>query len=296
MQKEFSEILKVTFQVAVKHYYQSLEVYVQERDQARWSEVQENLALAYKELEVDTAIPLKTLILQLPAWKNPYKSIRVKKTLKIGFQPKLIVEIFIDHVFLIQNSDCDLVNAEKSYQQVIDTISRDERPENWARARGGLGETYLAKKDLTNAISNYKMALEVFSPNNFPKKSFQTSDQLGNLYYFQKDFRSAREFYTIAHEAIELMRNEIQRESSKRELAGKNVEVYERLVYCCLLEGDVLAALEYVFAAKSRVFLDQLVSTRLDLSTTAANNSAFASDIKKEYIRCVIKSTDCLTY
>ncbi|MBV6390985.1 MAG: hypothetical protein KPEEDBHJ_00189 [Anaerolineales bacterium] len=273
---------KNNLQVALKHYQQSLEVYDQERDQTRWSEVQENLALVHKDLS-RYSYSIEDLDLAIAYLENSLQIYMREESLENWVSAKINSGDIYRSRFSYTKSESDLLNSEKNYQQAIEVISRDERPESWARAHGGLGETYLAKKDLTNAISNYKMALEVFSPNNFPKESFQTSEQLGNLYYFQNDYRSAREFFTIAHEAIESMRSEIQRESTKRELAGKNVEVYERLVYCCLLEGDVLAALEYVFAAKSRVFLDQLVSTRLDLSTTAANNSAFSIDIKRVY-------------
>lgn len=265
-------------QSAISCYENSLKIYSREKDITRWAEVQENLAITYKDLSrinnpadnINNSLRCLELALQHPE-KNFEHWVSAKINLGDIYRSR----------FSITNDKNDLLNAEASYLQVLDRITQNERPQYWASAHGGLGETYLALRDIENAITNYKLALEVFSPENFPEKSFQTSEEVGHLCYLKRDFNTARHFYTIAHQSIENIRSEIKREKFKRELAGENVRLYERLVYCCLLEGDVHSALEYVFAAKSRIFLDQLSSTRLDLSTMMANNSAFASNLEE---------------
>lgn len=265
---------------AIYHHTMSLEYCTKETLPREWSQIQNSLGNAFNERifgskadNVEEAIKYYHKALELRKHSDfPNEWAMTQSNLGNAYRNRLVGE-------LQQN----YVQAAFHYKNALVVYTRSEYPEDWARLQLNMGILHVSLDKKVEAISFLENALDVYKPYLFPHYAQTTASILGDCLYEDCNFLQARNTYSIVHKAIESMRSEIQRESTKRELAGKNAEVYERLVYCCLLEGDVLAALEYVFAAKSRVFLDQLVSTRLDLSATAANNSAFAIDIKRVY-------------
>ena len=115
----------------------------------------------------------------------------------------------------------------------------------------------------------------------FPQDCRDTAYWLGRLLYDEHYFLEARHALVTAHQAVEALRGEIQRDVAKRSLAQENADLYARLVSCCLKEGDEEAAFGYAVAGKGRAFVDLLATARFDLSSARTSDPALSDDLQK---------------
>ena len=173
------------------------------------------------------------------------------------------------------------------YEQAQQVWTRQAFPEDWAMSMHNLAYTYAQRikggrvENIELAIECLQQALEVMKPQSLPQNCRDTAYSLGGLLYREGRFAEARQAFVTAHEAVEALRGEVVREAAKRELAEENANLYARLVYCCLHEGDEVAAFKYAAAGKGRAFADLLATAHFDLSAAAANDPAFAADWEK---------------
>jgi hypothetical protein len=172
-------------------------------------------------------------------------------------------------------------------QAALELVSRDSQPELWAVLQGRLGNSLAQNslgdraQNIEDAIEHYELALQVRTPTTFPQDCRNTAYSLGNLLYNERRFPEARTPFTTAHEAVEALRGEIQREGARRDLAEQNAALYARLVHCCLLRDDEEAAFKNAVAGKGRAFVDMLATARFNLSAAGADDPELAEDLRK---------------
>jgi hypothetical protein len=135
--------------------------------------------------------------------------------------------------------------------------------------------------NLEQAIFHSQQALQVRTPTTFPKDCRDTAYLLGCLLYNERRFSEARHIFATAHQAVEVLRGEVQHNFATRTLDEENADLYARLVFCCLDGGEKVSAFTYAIAGKGRAFVDLLATARFDLSATNANDSALANDLAK---------------
>jgi CHAT domain-containing protein/tetratricopeptide (TPR) repeat protein len=181
----------------------------------------------------------------------------------------------------------NLEQAILHYQHTLEVHTRQDFPERWAGTQHNLGSAYRERirgerdQNLEQAILHYRQALEVRTPMAFPQECRDTAYSLGRLLYDESRLSEARHALDTAHQAVEALRGEVQRDVAKRSLAEENADLYARLVSCCLLEGDEVAAFLYATGGKGRAFVDLLDTARLDLSAASANDPALADDLQR---------------
>lgn len=181
----------------------------------------------------------------------------------------------------------NLERAIDHYERVLEVYTREAFPADWAMTQHNLANAYHDRiggerpENLEEAIRCYRRALEVHAPTAFPLNCRDTAYALGLLLYGMGRFSEARRALATAHEAVESLRGEAQREAARRALADENADLYARLVYCCLVERDETAAFEYAAAGKGRAFVDLLATARVDLSAAGADDPALAEDLRR---------------
>jgi CHAT domain-containing protein/tetratricopeptide (TPR) repeat protein len=173
-------------------------------------------------------------------------------------------------------------------EQALEVYTHESFPFNWAATQYVLAVIYAERirgecaDNMEQAIFHYHQALEVHEPTAYPHYCRDTAYSLGNLLYDLQRYPEARVALETAHQAIEAMRGEVQRDLTKRALAGENVDLYARLVSCCLHERDEAAAFRYTVAGKGRAFVDQLACIRLDPSALEAEDPALAAALRMD--------------
>jgi len=181
----------------------------------------------------------------------------------------------------------NLEQALRHLEQALKVYTRRTNPERWALIQHRLGNIYSNRirgeraENLEQAVLHYQQALQVSTPMTFPQESRDIAYALGYVLYNERRFSEAHHALTIAHQAIEALRSEVQRDIAKRHLARENADLYARLVFCCLQEGDESAAFGYTIAAKGRAFVDLLATTRFDLFAASSSDPVLAEDLRK---------------
>jgi CHAT domain-containing protein/tetratricopeptide (TPR) repeat protein len=259
---------------AILHYQQALEVFTQQAFPHDWALTQHNLGVAYRErIRGERADNMEQAILH--------------------YQQAL--EVFTQQAFpqdwaLTQNNlgvaygerADNLEQAILHYQQALEVFTQQAFPQDWALTQNNLGVAYGERADnLEQSILHYQQALEVYTPITFPQLCRDSAYLLGRLLYNEHRFSEGRYAFETAHQAVEALRGEVQRNFAKRSLAKENADLYARLVSCCLREGDEAAAFVYAIAGKGRAFVDLLATARLDLSAASANDPALADDLHR---------------
>jgi hypothetical protein len=180
----------------------------------------------------------------------------------------------------------NLEQAISHFEQALDASTHQAFPEDWARTQNNLALAYLMRvhgehaDNLEKTILFYQHALEVYTPISFPQKCRDTAYSLGCLFYDHHRFLESRHALSIAHQSVEALRGEMQRDIAKRSLADENADLYARLVSCCLRENDQAAAFEYAVAGKGHAFVDLLATARFDLSAISINDLALKEDLQ----------------
>ncbi|MDX6380977.1 MAG: hypothetical protein QOI57_2001 [Rubrobacteraceae bacterium] len=181
----------------------------------------------------------------------------------------------------------NIEDAIEHYELALQVYTRQDFPEQWATTQNNLATAYSDRirgdraQNIEDAIEHYELALQVRTPTTFPQDCRNTAYSLGNLLYNERRFPEARTPFTTAHEAVEALRSEIQREGARRDLAEQNAALYARLVHCCLLRDDEEAAFKYAVAGKGRAFVDMLATARFNLSAAGADDPELAEDLRK---------------
>jgi len=269
---------------AISHYQQVLQVFTRQAFPIEWAVTQNNLALAYyarirgeRADNLEQAISHFQQALQVFTRQAfPIEWARTQNNLGIAYRERIRGE----------RAD-NLEQAILHCQQALEVRTRQAFPQDWAGIQHNLGNVYGERigweraDNLEQAISHYKQALEVRTPMTLPQDCRDTAYSLGRLLYDEHRFSEGRYAFETAHQAVEALRGEVQRDVAKRSLAKENADLYARLVSCCLREGDEAAAFVYATAGKGRAFVDLLATARLDLSAASANNPALADDLRK---------------
>ena len=265
---------------AILHARQALEVRTRQAFPEKWAETQNNLANAYlyrikgeRRDNLEQAIHHYRQALEVRTRQAyPEKWAATQNNLALAYSDRIKGE----------RRD-NLEQAIYHYEQALEVYTRQAYPEKWAVIQNNLAGAHkdrsrFKRGDMSRAIFHYRQALDVYTPQSFPQDCRDTAYRLGDLLYDEGRLGEAREAFTIAHQAVEALRGEIVREATKRELAEENADLYARLVYCCLHDGDEAAAFEYTVAGKGRVFVDLLVSASFDFASLGAQVPGLAAD------------------
>jgi tetratricopeptide (TPR) repeat protein len=269
---------------AILHYQQALEVCTRQAYPEDWAQTQSNLAHVYRERirgkradNVEQAIQHYQQALEVYTRQDlPEGLARIQNNLALAYSER------------IRGERADNVEqAIHHYQQALEVHMRQDYPVDWALTQHNLADAYSERirgeraNNLEQAIQHYQHALEVRTPLSFPQDCRDTAYALGCLLYGVHRFSEAQRALDTAHQAVEALRGEVQRDIAKRSLSEENADLYARLVSCCLKEGDEAAAFAYATAGKGRAFVDLLATARFDLSAASAKDSALAHDLSK---------------
>jgi tetratricopeptide (TPR) repeat protein len=278
-------------ELAISHYEQALKVLDEPTHEAStfqafpedWATLQNNLGTAYLyrvrgehadnlELAIshyDQALKVRTRQAFPEDWAA------TQNNLALAYQ------------YRIRGEHADNLEQAISYfEQALEVSTHQAFPEDWARTQNNLALAYLMRVhgehagNLEQAILYYQHALEVYTPISFPQNCRDTAYSLGCLFYDEHRFLESRHALSIAHQGVEALRGEVQRDIAKRALADENADLYARLVSCCLRENDEAAAFEYAVAGKGRAFVDLLATARFELSASSVNDPALKEDLQ----------------
>jgi tetratricopeptide (TPR) repeat protein len=268
---------------AIHHCQHALEVRTRQDFPEDWAWTQSNLGVAYHErIQGERADNLEQAIhhcqqalqvLTRPAF--PIEWAKAQNNLALAYSERIRGE----------HAD-NLEQAIHHCQQALEVRTRQELPEDWAQTQNNLALAYSERirgeraDNLKQAILHYQHALEVRTPLSFPQDCRDTAYALGCLLYDERRFSEAQRALDTAHQAVEALRGEVQRDIAKRSLSEENADLYARLVSCCLKEGDEAAAFAYATAGKGRAFVDLLATARFDLSAASANDPTLAEDLR----------------
>ena len=269
---------------AISHLELALEVYTRQAYPIQWAATQNNLGNAYRERirgeraeNLEQAISHYEQALQVYIRQDfPERWAGAQNNLATAYRERIRGE-------RAEN----LEQAISHYQEALEARTRQAFPEDWAMTQYNLGNAYRKRirgeraENLVEAILHYQYALEVRTPTSFPQDCRDTAYELGRLLYDERRFLEARQALSTAHQAVEALRGEVQRDIAKRSLAEENADLYARLVSCCLKEEDESAAFKYIVAGKGRAFVDLLATARIDLSAASANDPALSDDLRK---------------
>lgn len=250
---------------AIALYQQALTVYTPDKFPAQWEMTTLNLANAYAQPiekqpieNIERAIKLYLDLLEVRKpgtvqWANTVSNLGSAFSHRRKGDPKKNLE-----------------RAISFHEQALTVFTREGFPFDWAKTNYNLAGAYAYSKRL-NLIQEIKPAMDYFyksrlvmTPQDFPDDCRWSAFNFGKGLYEAKLIAKARYVFRFAHEALEVLRTEVTHWSSKQALATENVELYEKLVFCCLYEGDIEAAFEYAMAGKGRAFVDLLATTGVD--------------------------------
>ena len=271
-------------ELAIEHLQQAQQVYTRQAFPEKWALSCYNLAAAYSDRirgeraeNIELAISFYEQALEVYTrqafpqdWAQSCNNLAAAYSDRIKGERAENIELAIEY-----------------HQQAQKVYTRQAAPLQWATSINHLAYAYSERirgeraDNIELAIEHAQQALEVRKPQSFPQDCRDTAYWLGRLLYDEGRFASARKAFVTAHEAVEALRGEVVREATKRELAEKNADLYARLVFCCLREGDEAAAFKYAVAGKGRALVDMLASARFDLSAVAADDAELAADLQQ---------------
>ena len=270
---------------AIQHLQKSLKVFTRQFNSKRWAGIQISLSVIYSQrIQGSQRENMEQALQHL----HQAEEVCTRQDLPRRWASiqSLLARIKMKHIQGVDKTK-NISKAIQLYHQALEVITRQSDPEFWAAINVGIAKVYIEsvhkdqKEDLNQAVENLQKALQVYTPQTFPQQCRSTAYLLGCLCYDESRFSEARQALTTAHHAIESLRGEIHREAAKRELSKVNADLYARLVFSCLHEGDEEAAFEYAIAGKGRAFVDTLASARFDLYAAGTSNPELAQDLKK---------------
>src|SRR5215216_415344 len=269
---------------AIEYCFRALQLYTIQDSPEQWATAHNNLANAYaNRIRGDRSENLERAI-------EYYNQALVVYTQTQSLESRAMIWSNLANVYANRTRGDHSENLERAiehYQKALDVYTIQDFPEQWAATQNNLASAYAKRirddrsENLGRAIEHYQKALDVYTRRNFPQDCRNTAYALANLFYDENRFAEACKAYTIAHEASEVLRAEIQREEAKRKLAEENALLYARLVHCCLHEHDVDAAFEYAAAGKARALVDLLATGPFDPSDASTNYPRLTEDLRK---------------
>jgi len=267
---------------AIAHFEQALEVYTRRDFPQDWAMVQNGLGIAYaKRIHGEPTDNGEQAISHLE------KSLEVR-TRKAFPQHWAETQSNLGMAYYVRLQGERAANLERAiayFEQALTIYTRQTFPQDWADLQNNLGLAYSERvrgehaDDVEQAIFHFQHALEISTPLTFPLKCRDSAYWLGRLLYDEGRFPEARQALETAHQAVETLRGEAQRDLAKRSLAERTADLYARLVSCCIKEGDETTALLYAAAGKGRAFVDLLATARLDLTAASVSDPELAADL-----------------
>ena len=282
---------------AIKHATQALTVRTRQAFPEKWAKTMNNLAVAYgNRIRGVRADNLEEAI------KHATQALTVyTRQAAPNDWAATMGNLALAYLYRIRGARADnLEEAIKHATQALTVYTRQAFPEKWASTTNNLAVAYGNRirgeraDNLSKAISHGRQALTVYTPQAFPQACRNTAYGLGLLLYDEERFAEAREALVTAHEAVEALRGEVLREGAKKKLASENADLYARLVFCCLYEGDKEAAFQYTTAGKGRAFVDTLASGGFNILSAIKSNPTLANDPLLQQYRLLIQEIDNL--
>ena len=269
---------------AISRFHLALEVYTRHAFPQDWADTQNNLANAYSErVRGERADNLEQAI-------SHYQQALEVRTRHAFPQDWAMTQHNLARAYQrrVRGERADNVEqAISRFHLALEVRTRHAFPQSWANTLHNLATAYQERirgeraDNLEQAISHYRQELEVYTPLTFPQSCRDGAYGLGRLLYDERRFPEAHQALETAHEAVEALRGEVQRDITKRSLAAENADLYARLVFCCVADKDEEAAFKYAAAGKGRAFVDLLTTARVDLFTESFTDPALASDLLK---------------
>ena len=282
---------------AIKHATQALTVYTRQAFPQMWASTMSNLALAYSErIRGSRADNLEEAISYYRQALTVYT--RQAFPEKWGVTMNNLANVYLNRIWGSRANNVE--EAITNHTQALTVHTRQADPQKWAMTMNNLALAYSVRirgkraDNLSKAISHYRQALTVCTPQAFPQACRNTAYGLGLLLYDEGRFAEARQALVTAHQAVEALRGEVPREGGKKKLAEENADLYARLVFCCLHEGDEKAAFEYAAAGKGRAFVDTLASGGFNMLTAIDSNPTLANDPLLQQYRSLSQEIDNL--
>lgn len=269
---------------AIKHCQHALEIWTLEAFPDHWAAVKNNLGEVYRNrIHGERSDNLKQSIEQYQQAMSVYA--RETFPMNWAMLQGNLGTAYLDCVYG-EHAD-NIERAIDHFQRALEVWTRESFPERWALIQSHLGEAYSYRvygtwqANVQEAIRHYRHALEIYTPESFPQACRNAAYHLGRLLYDVSRLAEARHALSTAHQAVEALRGMVQREAARRQLSEENADIYTRLVYCCLIEGDDESAFEYAVAGKGRAFIDMLASARFDVHAAGVDNPELAADLQQ---------------
>jgi hypothetical protein len=162
--------------------------------------------------------------------------------------------------------------------EMIDNFRKTGDPYGVAQGHLWLAKLYASRRVVDGknyvpmAYTCFEQAAKILNTKTALKESRELYSELGDLLYSENRYAESKEAFQKAHEALELLRLQSMRYSSKKLMAQRNAAMYKKLVHCCLETGDTDNAFYYAMAAKSRALNDLIYQRPEALQNLADKN------------------------
>ncbi len=280
------------FDLAMFHFKQALEIRTHETMPSEWAVTQNNIGVAYLKLDKGHENAQEKAIYHF------FQSLKVNTRQQAPFI-WATAHHNIGLAYWHRTSGNHIKNLKRAishFQKSLDVRTRELTPNDWASTHYLLGKTYhnlidYGEDAIEQAVIHYKLSLEIYTPTSDPHLTPEIAASLGNLYYENQHYIEAYQAFTVAHDAIEFQRNERGNTLSKKEIAYRSDQMYARLIFCCIFKNDFESALKYTLAAKSRVFLDQLISARFQIIHARNENPRLEKELEEHQLIIQVLNT-----
>jgi CHAT domain-containing protein len=162
--------------------------------------------------------------------------------------------------------------AIASYQQVLQVMTREAMPVEWATAMMNLATAYSDRirgdraENMEQAIQAYQSSLEVFKSDLLPHDCRRTARSLGNLYSDQQRWSEAVSIYQTALQAAESLYQSANLLDSKSAELSETADLPRRTAYALARMGDLCKAVETLEQGRARGLSESLERDRSDLT------------------------------
>ncbi|MDM8531016.1 tetratricopeptide repeat protein [Anaerolineales bacterium HSG25] len=284
---------------AIKYYNLALTIYTQTDFPEGWADTQHNLANVYsnrihgkRQDNLEQAIKHFNLALTIRTKDAfPGSWAMVQHNLATTYADRVLGE-------RVEN----LEQAIEHFYQALTIYTQADFPQQWAETQNNLANTYLNMGKIGRTVEHYRQSLTILKPTSFPHKCRDVATVLSQLLYQLKRYPEALDALDTAHQAVEQIRRQTQRDEAKRKLSEDNAGLYSMLVHTCLLledrgeriedggerieDGGIdyhTRAFNYALAGKGRAFVDMLASTQFDVRGAAQDDAVLAEDLQKAH-------------
>ena len=181
----------------------------------------------------------------------------------------------------------NLEQAIAHYQQVLEVMTRQAMPLEWATTMNNLANSYRNRirgervGNLEQAIAHYQQALELFTVDRFPNDHRRTQRNLGNLHFGEKNWSQAHAAYAASIEAGAALLASAYTEVGRRAEVGETARLYAQDAYCLLRLGQSTEAFLRLDQGKTRLLSEALALQEADLQLLPKDQQAALQEARR---------------